>query len=286
MAGVRPPTTFRQDPKQAAVDQWTADPCGPGTSSEPGTAPYAEELLAGRREYAPWMDEVLGYDETAGLDVLDVGCGQGIDLIRYAQAAAHATGIDLTPRHAELARAHLHALELKAEVVDGDAETLPFDSETFDRVSSNGVLHHTPGIEKALREILRVLRPGGEARVVVYNRNSLHYWLTEFLYLGVVKGHLRRERSMAGVLSLGVEASSVGARPLVRVYSPRALRRLLREAGFEDVRTTIRHLRPDDTPPLDLLARAIPRLRESPLTDRIGRVAGWYVTGIARRPAL
>jgi ubiquinone/menaquinone biosynthesis C-methylase UbiE len=280
------PTSFREDPKRAAVDQWTADPCGPETASEPGTAQYAEELLAGRRGYAPWMDEVLGYDETSGLDVLDVGCGQGIDLARYARAGARATGIDLTPRHAELAAAHVAALRLDARVVGGDAERLPFGDASFDRVSSNGVLHHTPEFELALGEILRVLRPGGEVRVIVYNRSSLHFWLTEFLYLGLVKRHLLRERSMAGVLSLGVEATSVGARPLVRVYSPRALRRLLREAGFEDVRTLVRHLRPEDTPPLDLLARAVPRLRDPRLADRIGRVAGWYVTGLARKPAL
>src|SRR3954454_19125269 len=90
------PAHYAEDAKQAAIDQWSADPCGPDSASPPGSRAYFEDLLRGRRSYAPWMDEVLGYSGTAGLRVLDVGCGQGIDLARYAQAGAHATGVDLT----------------------------------------------------------------------------------------------------------------------------------------------------------------------------------------------
>ncbi len=129
----------------------------PGT---PGTALLAEDLVAQRHAYAPWLAAELDYEGSTDLDVLDVGCGQGIDLIGYARAGAHVTGVDLTPRHAELARAHLAVLGLAGTVVEGDAENLPFAAETFDRVSSNGVLHHTPKIEVALQEIRRVLRPG------------------------------------------------------------------------------------------------------------------------------
>ena len=185
------------------------------------------------------MPEALGYEETSGLRVLDVGCGQGIDVYRYALAGADASGVDLTPRHVELARQHLDAMGLEAEILQGDAESLPFADASFDRVSSNGVLHHTPDMPAALREIRRVLIPGGEARVIVYNRNSFHYWLTQVLYEGVLRGGLLKERSMAGVLSRGVEYSSIGARPLVRVYSLGELRTMIGDAGF-DGRSTYR----------------------------------------------
>ena len=69
------------------------------------------------------MAEELDYAGSTGLDVLDVGCGQGIDVARYAQAGATATGVDLTPRHVELARAHLAALGLDATIELGDAES-------------------------------------------------------------------------------------------------------------------------------------------------------------------
>jgi ubiquinone/menaquinone biosynthesis C-methylase UbiE len=274
----------RQDYKQAAIDQWTADPCGSNeVDSTPGTREYFEGLLAARADYAPWMEDALDYRGANGLDVLDVGCGQGIDVARYATAGANSTGVDLTPRHVELAQAHLAAMELDAEIVRGDAETLPFPDASFDRVSSNGVLHHTPDLPAALAEIRRVLRPGGEARVIVYNRSSLHYWLQQVVWQGIVERQLFEERSMAGVLSRGVEVSSVGARPLVRVYSPRQMRRHLSSAGFTSVATALRHFDPGDTFLTAALARRWSALRRDDVLERIGRGAGWYVVATAVR---
>jgi ubiquinone/menaquinone biosynthesis C-methylase UbiE len=268
--------------KQAAVEQWTADPCGEvAATGETGTRAYFESLQQARHEYAPWMDASLDYAGTAGLDVLDVGCGQGIDLANYAKAGAAVTGVDLTPRHVELARAQLEALGLDGTVVLGDAESLPFAADSFDRVASNGVLHHTPDIAAALREVRRVLRPGGEARVILYNRSSLHYWIHQVLYWGVLKGRLRAEGSMEGVLSY-VEHSSIGARPLVRVYSPRETRRLMLDAGFSAVTTHVRHFHARDTGPTLFLEPLFPPLRNRRVLDRIGRIAGWYVVAIGR----
>jgi ubiquinone/menaquinone biosynthesis C-methylase UbiE len=234
--------------------------------------------------YAPWMEASLAYSDTGGTRVLDVGCGQGIDVANYAMAGARVTGLDLTPRHVELARAHLEALGLEAEIVEGDAERLPFADERFDRVSSNGVLHHTPDMPAALRELRRVLRPGGEARVIVYNRSSLHYWLTQVVFIGLLRRRLFRERSMEGVLATSVEHSSNGGRPLVRVYSPRQVRRMLQAAGFDAVETTVRHFRAEDEWPWGYLEPYVHALRDPKVLDRIGRIAGWYVIGRGRRP--
>ena len=231
-----------------------------------------------RAEYAPWMADVLEYGGARGRDVLDVGCGQGIDLANYALNGARATGVDLTPRHVELARAHLEALGLSGTVVHGDAEALPFDDASFNRVSSNGVLHHTPDMARALAEVRRVLRPGGEATIIVYNRRSLHFWVEQFLHEGIMRRKLLREGSMAGVLSAGVERSSIEARPLVRVYSPGELRRMLRDAGFAEVQVQVRHFLPSDTF-VTLALHRRGRLRGRFTCDRIGRAAGWYVVG-------
>ena len=270
--------------KQAAIRQWTADPCGPEVTAQPGTAAYIQQLIAGRRAYAPWFASALAYENARGLTVLDVGCGQGIDLVQYASAGASVTGIDLTPRHAELARSHLDALGLAGEVVNGDAEALPFADATFDRVSSNGVLHHTPGIDKALLEIRRVLKPGGEARILVYNRRSFHYWLFQFLWQGIRHGQLLQERSMEGVLSRGVERSSIGARPLVRAYTPRQVKALLTTAGFTRVRTAVGVFNAIDTPVSDVLSRRTRLLDDRRTLDWLGRVGGWYVLGVGVRP--
>ena len=257
------------DYKQRAVEQWTADPCGPAAADLAG-------LLRGRRAYAPFMAGALDYEGARGLNVLDVGCGQGIDLCEYALAGATVTGIDLTPRHVELAREHLAQLELEGTVVEGDAEELPFPDDTFDRVSSNGVLHHTPDFPRALAEIHRVLRGGGRATIIVYNRDSGHYWLEQFLRLGVLRGQLLRERTMENVLSRNVEISSIGARPLVRVYSRKKLRHLLATAGFRDLTVTPSPFQPADV----ILTRYMPRRIRARLSSL---PVGWYLTARGRK---
>lgn len=278
---VASPTTSASDSakaKHAAVEQWSADPCG-GVLAEgdPGTRTYFESLDAARRDYAAWMEPVLGYAECAGRSVLDVGCGQGIDLVRYARSGAVATGIDLTPRHVELANSHLTALGLAGTAIVGDAEAMPFEAASFDRVSSNGVLHHTPGIEAAVREVHRVLRPGGEFRMIVYNKSSLHYWMNQFWQQGIRRGGLRREGSMEGVLSAGVEYSTIDARPLVRVYTPRQARAILEHAGFGQVSSIVRQFKPGDAFLYGNLAQRIGALRRQSALDRVGNRVGWYV---------
>jgi len=251
------------DWKQRAIAQWSADPCGPQVEG-------IDALMRARHDYAPWMAEQLGYADAAGLDVLDVGCGQGIDVCQFAIAGATVTGIDLTPRHVELAQEHVVEAGVNATIIEGDAEELPFPDDSFDRVTSNGVLHHTPDVDAALAEIRRVLRPPGSATIVFYNRNSWHYWLNQFLWRGVLRGGIFRERGMAGVLSGGVEWTSIGARPLVRVYTRRSVTRMLRRAGFINVRTWVSPFRPADSP----LTRRLPA--SWPLGG------GWYIVAHAR----
>ena len=256
------------DAKARSIEQWTADPCGP-------PAENTRDLLTARRAYAPWMANALDYQGTAGLNILDVGCGQGIDLCEYALAGATVTGIDLTPRHVQLARRHLIDLDLEGTVVEGDAEDLPFPDSSFDRVSSNGVLHHTPDMPAALREIRRVLRPGGQAVVIVYNHGSVHYWTEQFFHQGIIKRQLLRDRSMANLLSANVEFSTIGARPLVNVYGRRQLQRMLKGAGFRDVRVKGSPFMPDE----GYVIRRLPQ-RVLEMMSRLR--LGWYLIGKAR----
>jgi hypothetical protein len=84
---------------------------------------------------------------------------------------------------------------------------------------------------------------------------------------------------MASVLSAGVERSRVDARPLVRVYSPRQVRRMLKAAGFAEVRTVVTHFHWGDIPYGAALEK-----RNVPAPAFLGRTVGWYVTGIGRKP--
>lgn len=104
-----------------------------------------------------------------GKRVLEVGCGTGLVLARIAPHAARAVGVDLSPGMLERARAR------GLDVHEGSATALPFEDASFDVVCSFKVLAHVPEIEQALREVSRVLAPGGVAVLEFYNRRSLRY---------------------------------------------------------------------------------------------------------------
>jgi ubiquinone/menaquinone biosynthesis C-methylase UbiE len=100
-------------------------------------------------------------------DLLEVGCGTGLILEQLAPHCRTARGVDLSPGMLEPARAR------GLDVQVGSATDLPFDDDTFDVVCSFKVLAHVPAIETAIREMLRVTRPGGYVLAELYNPLSL-----------------------------------------------------------------------------------------------------------------
>jgi len=104
-----------------------------------------------------------------GERVLDVGCGAGLDSLVAAQMVGpegSVTGLDMTPEM--LAKARLSAAELGLDhvrFVDGDAERLPFDDESFDVVISNGVVDLIPDKDAVFAGLHRVLVPGGRIQL-------------------------------------------------------------------------------------------------------------------------
>jgi SAM-dependent methyltransferase len=93
--------------------------------------------------------------------VLDVACGTGNAAIQAARAGARVTGLDLTPKLLDEARAKAQAAGLDVEWVEGDAEELPFEDGSFDRVLSTFGHMFAPRHRKAADELARVCRPGG-----------------------------------------------------------------------------------------------------------------------------
>ena len=104
-----------------------------------------------------------------GREVLEVGCGTGLIMRGLAGAADRLVGLDLSP--GMLAEARRRGFE----VVEGSADRLPFDDESFDLAFSFKVLAHVPDIRRALGEMARVLRPGGHLVAEFYNALSLRH---------------------------------------------------------------------------------------------------------------
>ena len=105
----------------------------------------------------------------SGERVLDLGCGAGTDTLVAAQMVGpggRVTGIDMTPEMLDRARASAAEMGLdNVELVEGEVESLPFASESFDVVISNGVIDLIPDKESVFAEIHRVLRPGGRIQI-------------------------------------------------------------------------------------------------------------------------
>jgi len=178
--------------------------------------------------------------------LLEVGCGMGTDLLQFARAGARCVGIDLTPRSIEISRHRFKLYGADGSFMISDGEHLPFRDGSFDVVYSNGVLHHTPDTARAIREVHRVLRPGGLAKVMLYHRNSLNYWVEIILRRGVLAGQFLRGRSAQEIMSRVVEYSDHGATPLVKVYSrkqARALFSLFKKVTIEVEQLTRAELR-------------------------------------------
>jgi 2-polyprenyl-3-methyl-5-hydroxy-6-metoxy-1,4-benzoquinol methylase len=119
----------------------------------------------------PWHPRLMAarLGDLHGKSVLDVACGTGQWLAEMARRGATVAGVDISTRAVELCKAHLP----QAEVYQSVAEALPFDSGRFDIVTCLGSLEHFLDQPRALREMVRVARPGARFVILVPNGGFL-----------------------------------------------------------------------------------------------------------------
>lgn len=195
---------------------WDEHPLFVGeTTLEPGTAAFFAEhrRVIACDGFAGEIDPRIFPDRLSGKRTLDVGCGIGFWLVEYwTRGASDLTGVDLSERSIALARTRCEQAGVQATLLVENAEALPFPDASFDHVNCQGVIHHTVSPATAVREIHRVLRPGGTGSISVYYRNAaLRAW-PYLAWLG------RRVR--IGLPGRGREAMSQVADPneVVRLY--------------------------------------------------------------------
>jgi ubiquinone/menaquinone biosynthesis C-methylase UbiE len=234
--------------KDEVQRQWNEDACGSHyvTGPEPGTLEWYLEAERYRYDtYAPWMAELMEFTRHRGHKLLEVGAGMGTDLAQFAKNGAVCTDLDLSAGHLEHARRNFELRGLEVRLVHGDGEELPFASEEFDVVYSNGVIHHTPNTARVIAEIHRVLKPGGKAIIMVYAENSWNYWRQIVYERGVKRGDFATQ-SAGEIMSRSVEISSSGQKPLVKVYTAARLREMF--SAFREVRIYKRQLLREELP--------------------------------------
>jgi SAM-dependent methyltransferase len=155
----------------------------------PGTAGYYAALDAYRLRKNDYLRRVVNFSAWAGRDVLEIGCGPGLDLVRFARCGAHVTGIDIASAALELARGCCRVAGVQATLLEADGARLPFEEASFDLVYCHGVLSFAHDPARVVAEAHRVLRPGGQAMLMVYNRRSWMHWLLKLPGSPLGQGH-------------------------------------------------------------------------------------------------
>jgi ubiquinone/menaquinone biosynthesis C-methylase UbiE len=152
---------------------------------EVGSAEFFAHIRPWMNPYKfPWIMRRIEREAARlrGAHLLEIGCGMGFDSLEFLKRGVRVTATDLTPSAAALARRHFELEGVKAEDVRVEnVLALTFGDETFDAVWADGVVHATGDTRLALREIRRVLKPGGRAIIShFYRRPSWMYWLSRF----------------------------------------------------------------------------------------------------------
>jgi 2-polyprenyl-3-methyl-5-hydroxy-6-metoxy-1,4-benzoquinol methylase len=216
------------------VDKWKI------ASHEPGTPEFFRETEQYRFEKLHYLNERIPFGEWSGCDVLEIGCGLGNDLSRFAVAGARVTGIDLSSRAIALSRANFEQRQLPGEFQRMNGEDLQFDDNSFDLCYCHTVLQFTPNPGAMVAEIHRVLKPGGQAIIMALNKRSWLMFLqrvmkTEIDYMDAPEYHLFSAADLSQMMERFSGLNIVMERFPVRTKIHSGLKALVYNSMFVDL---------------------------------------------------
>lgn len=280
---------------------WNANPCNSRYSDQADRKAYFEELER-RRYRVEWHIPIVAqFDQFKDKDVLEIGCGMGCDGLQFARHGARYTGLDLTPAAIEISRERFSLYGVSGRFRNGNAEEMPFEDNSFDHIYSFGVIHVSPDTPAIVKQMYRVLRPGGTFTVMVYNKTSINYYI-EIMFLrklfrwllypafmpGLVskvfgldyyalKGHhelLRTHPKMSNAEWLSRNTDGPYC-PYAKVYDEQGVLELFKD--FEDVRTDVWYFEPSHW-------SFIGKMMPMSLVKFLGRHWGWHRMVYGRKP--
>lgn len=144
------------------------------TDKPPGSPAFFQELDAYRFDKLAYLPQLVNFNGYCGKRLVEVGCGIGTDLARFARGGARTLGVDLSETAIRMARRNFEVHVLPGQFVIGDGSRLPLPHQSIDVFYAHGVLQYAADPRRIVIESQRVLKKGGTAIFMVYNRVS---WL-------------------------------------------------------------------------------------------------------------
>ena len=174
------------DFKEKVKNYWNVASCGTEfIDKEKYSKDYFDAIEDFRYKVEPEIFSFAQFSRFRNKKILEVGVGAGTDFVQWVRSGCESYGIDLTEEALINTQNRLVLENINAkQLLIADAENLPFESNFFDLVYSWGVIHHSSEPFKALAEIIRVTKPSGIIKIMIYNRHSLfafYRWVKEAL---------------------------------------------------------------------------------------------------------
>jgi SAM-dependent methyltransferase len=170
-----------------------------------------------------------GFDDLA---IVDYGCGPGHDLVGFSTLSrpGKLCGFDISPTSLAQAKARLALHGAKADLhqLDDTSVEIPLESNSVDYIHSSGVLHHTSRPDLILQEFMRILKPSGKCRLMVYNHESL--WM--HLYVAYQKRLVENQHTDIPLEQAFRFFTDGPECPISCAYRPEEWLEIVRGAGF------------------------------------------------------
>lgn len=181
------------------------------------------------RQY-PNLERFADFSSFKGKKILDIGPGRGQESHNYAANGADVTVLEYAEQGVRLVEKRRDLFELSFPIIQGTATDLPFEEGEFDAVFSYGVLHHIPDMKKSIREVARVLKEGGTAKIMLYKKGYFYYvimmvqwYLLKFKFL---------KYTWSDYIKIAMEQRE-GPCPVVYIQSMKQILELCEEANFK-----------------------------------------------------
>jgi len=158
--------------------------CGTTFAQERGIKDHSDAPLKKFDEayfaFYPYLLKHIKPELMRGQKVLEIGLGYGTVGQNLFEEGADYFGLDIAEGPVKMMNHRLRTKGYPEKAQQGSMLACPFKDETFDHVVSIGCFHHTGNIQKCFDETYRILKPGGRAMIMVYNKYSYRQWQRDF----------------------------------------------------------------------------------------------------------